>query len=759
MPIPPPASDDRQPLNLVAAIQPHGVLLAVNPTDWTIVQTSNNTQQYFNRSPSQLLGQPLSQLLGDAQVEEIAQCTSNREEHSHHLHLYPIAAEIPTEKAPTFNGILHRSGEAIVLELEPKRSNKALSFLSVHAWMRTTLAKLHAASHPDKFLNLVAQEVQTLTGFDRVLVYQFDAQGSGRVLAEATSTQTPEKSQPSYLGLHYPATDIPETSRQLYLRHPLRFIPDLHAPPVELVPACNPLTGEPLDLSLSILRSVDPCCVEFHSNMGAAALLVISLMRDRQLWGLISCHHRTPKSLSYEIRTACEFLGQIVSWELVAKVNQEEWDYQARLKTLQTEFLESIAQAEKFPDISLAADPRLLDLVGASGAVVCLDEAIAPVGETPEMEAIAPLIAWADRYIRNNLFYTDCLPKLYPPAEADKATASGLLVLRISQVRRYYILWFRPEAIHTVTWAGNPEDSLQHQSDGSVVLCPRRSFAQWQESVRLTSPPWQACEIENALGLRNAIVGIILKQADELARINQELTRSNQELESFAYVASHDLKEPLRGIHNYAMFLLEDNAEQLDDVGIDRLHTLVRLTQRMDVLIDVLLQFSRLGQARLNFGPTDLNVLVQRAFDVLQVSRRDANIEIRIPRPLPKVCCDSVLVQELWANLIGNAFKYNDKPQRWVEIGYRDEEEAIESGQFRSIHAPIFYVRDNGIGIRERHLKTVFRLFKRLHAQNKYGGGTGAGLTIAQKIVERHGGRIWVESTYGEGSTFYFMLD
>jgi two-component system, chemotaxis family, sensor kinase Cph1 len=758
MSIPAPVRDDRQPLHLVAAIQPHGVLLTVSAIDWTIVQASNNTQQYLNRSPSQLLGQSLSQLFGEAQVEEIAQCVSHPEERSHYLHL-SMTTDAATEKAPKFDGILHRSGEAIVLELEPRRSDKPISFLSVHAWMRETLAKLHAAAHPNGFLNLVAQEVQTLTGFDRVLVYQFDVQGAGCVLAEATCAPTSENTPTSYLGLHYPATDIPETSRQLYLRHTLRFIPDLQAPPVELVPACNPFSGEPLDMSLSILRSVDPCCVEFHSNMGAAALLVISLVRDRQLWGLISCHHGTPKLLSYEIRTACEFLGQIVSWELAAKVNQEEWGHQARLKVLQSEFLESIAQAEKFPDLSLAADPRLLDLVGASGAVVCLDEDIASVGETPATDRIAPLIAWVDRHIRDNLFYTDSLPKLYPPAEADKATASGLLVLRISQVRRYYILWFRPEVIQTVAWAGNPEDSLQHQPDGSVVLCPRRSFAQWQETVRLTSQPWQAYEIENALGLRNAIVGIILKQADELARINQELTRSNEDLESFAYVASHDLKEPLRGIHNYAMFLLEDNAEQLDDVGIDRLHTLVRLTQRMDALIDALLQFSRLGQAQLNFQPIDLNVLVHRAIAVLQVSRRDADIEIRIPRPLPKVCCDSVLVQELLANLIGNAFKYNDKSQRWVEIGYQDEEDVIESGLFRQIRAPIFYVRDNGIGIRERHLKTVFRLFKRLHAQNKYGGGTGAGLTIAQKIVERHGGRIWVESTYGAGSTFYFMLD
>jgi light-regulated signal transduction histidine kinase (bacteriophytochrome) len=371
----------------------------------------------------------------------------------------------------------------------------------------------------------------------------------------------------------------------------------------------------------------------------------------------------------------------------------------------------------------------------------------------------------------------------YPKALIFKDTASGLLLLRISKVRRYYILWFRPEVIQTVNWAGNPNESIQTQTDGSLVLCPRKSFEQWQETVRLTSLPWKTCEFESAIALSNAIVGIVLSKADELAKINLELERSNRELASFAYAASHDLKEPLRGIYNFSTVLLEDYAQVLDDEGIECLQTVVSLSVRMETLINALLRLSQLGQAQLRDQATDLNELVTQVIEVFRASRQDsALVDIRIPRPLPTVQCDRVLVNEVFSNLLGNAFKYNDKAEQWVEIGYLSQEEARGQGDkgtrrqgdketrrqekdnptqlpIPNSQFPIFYIRDNGIGIPQHHLETIFRLFKRLHSQEKYGGGAGAGLAIVKKIVELHNGQIWVESTVGVGSIFYFTLE
>ncbi len=232
-------------------------------------------------------------------------------------------------------------------------------------------------------------------------------------------------------------------------------------------------------------------------------------------------------------------------------------------------------------------------------------------------------------------------------------------------------------------------------------------------------------------------------QTEAICLANEELARSNRELESFAYAASHDLKEPLRGIHNYSTFLLEDYADILDEAGIDRLQTLLRLSNRMEALIDALLQFARLGQTPLNLSDVALQDLVEWVIKLIHMSRPESPFEIHITQPLPIVYCDRVLITEVFTNLISNALKYNDQPPR-IEIGCQSDR--------------IFYVRDNGIGIRDRHLSQIFRLFKRLHPQKRYGGGTGAGLTIARKIIERHGGQIWIESKWGQGSTFYFRL-
>ena len=239
-----------------------------------------------------------------------------------------------------------------------------------------------------------------------------------------------------------------------------------------------------------------------------------------------------------------------------------------------------------------------------------------------------------------------------------------------------------------------------------------------------------------------------------MARINLELKRSNIELDSFAYIASHDLKEPLRGIHNYSNFLMEDYAAVLPKDGVAKLQTVVRLTQRMDALISSLMHYSQLGRTELSRQVVNLNVLVEQTINTLKISQPQKAIEFRLPQPLPTLCCDRPQVSELFTNLIGNAIKYNDKAAPWVEIGLVESNLVKHGTQL----AYTFYIRDNSIGIPPEHLERIFDIFKRLHPQDQYGGGTGAGLTIVRKIVERHEGKIWVESTPGEGSTFYFTL-
>ena len=478
----------------------------------------------------------------------------------------------------------------------------------------------------------------------------------------------------------------------------------------------------------------------------------VSLIQQQQLWGLISCHHHTPKLVSYEIRTVCEFLGQLMSTELATKENNENLDYKLYLKTIQRQLVERLTKATDFVTEITTDTEALLNLTGASGVAVCDgDDNIILIGETPTQAVLKPLLNWLSDRFEQDIFVTDALPNLYPLAEEYKNVASGLLAMAISKVQNQYVLWFRPELLQTLTWAGNPDKPTRVEADGSLTIFPRQSFAAWQEIVRGQSNPWLSYEVEGAVELRLAIIDIVLRQAGELANINLELERINSELDAFAYIASHDLKEPLRGIHNYATFLLDDYGEVLEGDGAEKLQTLLRLTTRMESLIESLLRFSRLGRQELQMDSIDLNSLLQNVTELFGMNPQWENCTIRIPRSLPTVFGDRVLIEEIFTNLISNAFKYNNQTEKWAEVSW------LESSHYTHTSVNL-YIRDNGIGIREKHLDSVFRIFKRLHASSKYGGGTGAGLTIVKKIIERHGGKIQVESTFGKGSTFWFAL-
>jgi len=258
----------------------------------------------------------------------------------------------------------------------------------------------------------------------------------------------------------------------------------------------------------------------------------------------------------------------------------------------------------------------------------------------------------------------------------------------------------------------------------------------------------------DAAGEIGGLIGVITditeikKTKQLLEKHNIELEQSNQELDDFAYTVSHDLREPLRGIHNFSAFLMEDYAEKLDDTGKMMLETLSTLSKRLDDQILAILNYSRIGRADLPTEETDMNSLLRDVLDSLQFSLDESHVAVWIPRPLPAVRCDKVRIAEVFQNLISNAIKYNDKIEKWIEIGYNGDETK-----------PVFYVRDNGIGIAEKHFKNIFKIFKRLHSKNLYGGGTGAGLTIVKKIIERHGGKIWLLSELSKGSTFYFTLE
>ncbi len=725
----------REQIHIPNSIQSHGALIVLDKDSFAIIQASKNVENILGYQYSDLINSPLNKILKSSDIQQIKNCL-NKDFAS----INPLKIDINNQ---TLNLIVHENQGFVFLEFEPVDPNYQNDFLNFYKLTKKVIDEMQASINLQDLSEIIVKNIREITGFDRVMVYRFDKDGSGNVIAEDK-----KEDLDGFFDLRFPTIDIPEVARKLFRLNYIRLIRNVNYQSVSLLP--HPQTNEPFDLSYSTLRSVSPCHIEYLTNMGVKASMSISILKENKLWGLIACHHYQPKYLPYEIRTACEFLGKIMSLNIIAKEEKENLTYKMEIKEKLSEVIEKLSQTVNIIQ-SLSENIDLLKgLVNAQGLAFCFENKIKLIGITPEISVINELVLWLKQNQDQNFFYTDRLSEIYEKGISIKSVASGIMILYLSKVVNSYIIWFRPEVSQTVKWAGNPHKEAQVEEDGTLTLTPRKSFELWKQKVTGHSLPWLKCEIQQIIEFRNLLVDIIFKQSNELMELNIELQRSNEELESFAYIASHDLKEPLRGIYNYSYLLLEDYEQILNEDGSRKLNMLMTLTKRMEKLMDALLYYSRLGRQELHLETIDIEQMIEEEIKpILTVSQQEVP-DIRIAEKMPSCKGDKTLIGEVFMNLITNGLKYNNQPQKIIEIGY------LKNSQKSS--PIVFYIQDNGIGIEEEHQTIIFNIFKRLHGQKAFGGGTGAGLTIVKKIIERHGGKIWVESTYGQGSTFYFTL-
>ncbi|MEH1764929.1 MAG: ATP-binding protein [Nostoc sp.] len=725
-------------IHLSSQIQPHGILLVLEEPELKILQVSTNTLSIFGITPENMLQKKLEDLLDPFQIEKIKTGLSGA--NLDFINSTRVWVRKKDDEYIVFDAVFHRNEEKfLILELEPAITQETIPFLSFYHLAQASINQLKKTSNLREFCQVIVQEVGKITEFDRVMLYKFDDDGHGSVVAE----EKLESLEP-YLGLHYPESDIPKSAKKIFAVNSIRIIPDSSSEPVKIFPVNNPISDRPIDLTNSILRSPAPCHLEYLHNMGVAASLTISLIKDQKLWGLIACHHQSSKYISYELRKACEFLGRLIFAEISAREETEDHDRQINLTRIQSVLIEYMSEDENFID-GLVKNPQyILDLASAQGAAVCSGGNCRVVGETPKEEDLNFLVQWLKNNVEEEVFYTDSLPQIYSDAESFKNVASGLLAIPIA--KRNYVLWFRPEVIQTVNWGGDPNQAFEvSQSEGNVRLCPRKSFELWKETVRLTSLPWKDIEVKAALELRKAIVNIVLRQADELAQLAQDLERSNADLKKFAYVASHDLQEPLNQVVNYVQLLEMRYGEKLDAEAHEFISYAVEGVNLMQTLIDDVLAYSKVDMQAIAFQITEVETALNRALSNLRQRINETGATITHD-PLPTVMADSTQLMQLFQNLIGNALKFHS-----------DQPPQIHLGAERIEDAWLFSVRDNGIGIDPQFSDRIFVIFQRLHTRDEY-IGTGMGLAICKKIVECHRGRIWIESKLGEGATFYFTI-
>ena len=730
----------KQPtINNLTKIQSHGVVLVLDPDDLTVLQTSTNTVDEFAIDPRNVIGKSLDEILDPFQVEQFKSRLT--EEKLDFINPVKIRVHRDGDDYNVFDAVFHRSKEGfLILELEPALTQENIPFLSFYHLARASINQLELTAELPEFCQVIVREVRKVTGFDRVMLYRFDDDGHGEVVAEEKC----DEMEP-YLGLHYPESDIPKTARQMFLSNWIRVIPDTAAPAVDLYPAKNPVTQQPTDLTYSILRSAYPCHLDYLHNMGVGASLTISLMKDNKLWGLIACHHRTPKYVPYELRKACEFLGRVIFSEIATR--EEVADHAQRIRTanVQSDLIDAMSQANYFVEGLVGDQASLLELVGATGAAVYFGNQWTLVGRTPAEDELNYLAQWLKKHLEDEIFYTESLPLVYSDAQQFKDVASGLLAIPIS--KRSYVLWFRPEVIQTVNWGGDPNNAYAvEDSEDGLRLSPRQSFALWKETVQCKSLPWKGLEIKAALELRKAIVNVVLRQAEELALLAQDLERSNAELKKFAYVASHDLQEPLNQVANFVQLLEMRYSEELDQDAKEFINYAVGGVSQMQTLIDDVLLYSKVDIQGIDCALTNVDTSLQKALRNLQGRIHETGATVTYDK-MPMLVADGTQLMQLFQNLIGNAIKFrrSEVPPE-IHIGVERQEDDW-----------LFSVRDNGIGFGPEFADRIFVIFQRLHTRDEY-PGSGMGLAICKKIVECHRGRIWVDSDVDQGATFYFTL-
>lgn len=731
---------DREPIRIPGSIQPHGYLMCLREPELRIAQYSANLPALLRATPDSLSSEPLAHFLGEGLVQDLAHALQAGIviEAPYLLGNYQMG---PGEAAAArFNALVHRHDGRLILELEASSNADPRRFPMIYPMVRVFVSRLQDAGSVKELCQLAAEEMRRITGFGRTMVYRFDTAGHGEVLGEDR-----DESQTSHLGQWFPASDIPRQARELYLLNRIRVIPSASYDPVPLLaPPGEAPDARPIDLSHCVLRSVSPVHLQYMRNMGTLASMSVSIVVQGQLWGLISCHDAQPRTVGFEVRTACEHLGQILSLQVEAKQDRQDIRDRLELRSILVSLLAALTDDKGSLGGLLDAEVDMLRFANADGAAIVHNDECRTIGRTPDAAQLQALSGWLLNHGKA-VFSNDALAEVYPAASEFADVACGILSVSISQVHQHLVIWFRQEVAQSIDWAGDPRKG-GYVTEPSGRLHPRQSFDTWRQIVNGRCLPWRASELDAAEQLRHALLAIVLKRAEEMAELAGELGRINKELEAFSYSVSHDLRAPLRHISGYADMLIDNEHEVLSDRGRRHLAHVKDAARFAGELVDALLNFSKMGRTALRKVPVDLNEVVQDFVKEVTFDHPHRRIQWDIG-PLPVVEADIVFMHIALRNLIGNAVKYTQgKDPAYVSVSCEESPDEY-----------LIKVADNGVGFNMKYVGKLFGVFQRLHAAEHF-EGTGIGLANVRRVVERHGGTVSAHGEPGHGATFSFTL-
>ncbi|KQR67577.1 ATP-binding protein [Pedobacter sp. Leaf176] len=724
---------DKEPIHIPGKVQSHGFLIAVEQSTYNISYISENALFFLKSAPEDLLEKSVSIINKfinpqaiEFDIEDLLKLGIVRKSFDA-ISPYPIKiGDKP------FYLIISSSQNEWLLEFEPLTLQYDIQSLIGRAASAMLQGKTVTA-----LLQGAALEVKKLINYDRIMIYKFLDGGHGEVVAEEK-----EPDLEPFFGLHYPASDIPQQARELYKLNLTRLIADVNK---EDSPIITFKENQPLDLTNGSLRAVSPIHIQYLKNMGVHSSFSISLISQGELWGLIACHNYSPKFIDYKAREGSKLIGQILSSALEYRQDEENSEIVTQFKNTANILTAHLNRDKYLADALTDHDVNILDVTTATGAVLIFENEIRTIGAVPTNDEINELAEWLKSSSDESIFYTHRLSEIFSPAKRYKNIASGILACSLSKELNEMIIWFKPEQIATVNWAGNPDkETLKPTADGLLSLSPRKSFEIWSQVVNNTSQKWLPEEIASVLRIREIIISNVNKKANEIRLLNEKLQNAYEELDTFSYTISHDLRTPLTSIKTYAELILRNKS--IDESAKKMLGRILTGADKMNFLIKEILNLARVGRSDIHFENVDMQSLLNEVIAEVSAAYKMDKAELVLGQ-LIDLKGDRTMLVQVFTNLITNGVKYSskvDKPK--IEISaYIDGDETI------------YRVKDNGMGIDNRYYNRVFELFKRMDNAKDI-EGTGVGLAIVKRVMERHNGRVWFESELNIGSTFYLAF-
>ncbi|MCF1502660.1 ATP-binding protein [Afifella sp. H1R] len=736
---------------MIGAIQPIGCLIAVDAGSLTIEYASTNTRIYFGRDYPSLLGLPLAELLGADGCEALL---ARR-----------LAPTVPDLLRPALLQIRSADGEPVELECFPHRCGDwlVLEFVRPESrlgsvWEDEVLRQrvISELIIPDTLEDLAqvgAQILREATGFDRVMIYRFAADQHGEVIAE--STVRPD----SFLGLHYPASDIPDPARRHFVRNVIRVIADINAKPVPIMTrggtVADAESQAPLDLTYSKLRAVAPVHVEYLNNMGVAGSVSISLISENKLWGLVACHHYSPLELSWSRLRACELIGGTISALLHSLENTSQLRDSIRAEKTAFAIEREAISGQPLRDAIEAHADDLLNQLSAQGMLLKLADDVLAIGKVPVGDFdYAPLAA----RMSSGIATCDQLHELLGVDNLGNDIA-GAAMMELSEDRSDWLILFREAFSETIRWAGKPEKIAIRTEDGSTRLSPRGSFALWLEERRGHSKPFTETDGEilritrralfaiNSLDRERAATAAMRRAEAEEARLRLMLMDAAQDrsMGELASALAHELNQPLSAVSNY----VNASRQELRNHGIavpahigGLMESAVSESARAADLVRRLRNF--IGQREITMERVDLKAVVRQGVELALAASNEPRPEIvfDFADDIPPLSADPVQIVQVILNLARNSITaMAGSKMRRLTLSIRNASPLVEIS-----------ICDTGTGVPQEMEDTLFEPF-----HNSTTSGMGLGLSLCRSIVEAHGGRIWMQEN-GEGATFVFTL-